>query len=271
MTNTEVTTKTAPAATLAAWQSALVKAETKFVSISDPKKAKTELGFAAQIIEGNPQLKTCDVASIQNAIINVARTGTTLNPAMKLAYLIPRKGKCVLDFSYMGLIHILTDGGDVKYITATIVYEDEEFVFDPINTVHKPIYAKTEELQKKREIHGALSTAILKDNTRVYEFMPYWELLKIKRQSMSANSSFSPYGEWAEEMYKKAVIKRHYKFLPKGSPDAERLAEAIAADTEASFHNDKPMTSVADVFDVEAEEIKPEGTVTVEPTKKEKA
>lgn len=259
--STEVTTK--QNTQLATWQSALVKAETKFIAIADPKKAKIELGFAVQIIEQNPSLKTCDVASIQNAIINVARTGITLNPAMKLAYLIPRKGKCILDFSYMGLIHVLTDGGDVKYLTASIVYDDEEFSFDPINCKHVPVYPKTEEENKKRTIFGALSMAILKDDTRVYEFMPLHELLKIKRQSMAANSSYSPYAEWETEMYKKSVIRRHYKFLPKGNPDADKVAAAMEIENSQTAPEN---ASIADVFDVESTDVTnqvPEGTITI--------
>lgn len=253
------------------WKKALINAEHKFMAITDQKKAKIELGFAVQAIEANPVLKNCDIQSIQNAIINVARLGSTLNPAMKLCYLIPRKGKCVLDISYVGLIKILTDGGDVKYVAATIVYEDEEFSFDPINTKHTPKYATTEEENTKRKIHGALSTAILKDDTRVYEFIPRWELEKIERVSQSAGSAYSPYKDWRTEMYKKAVIKRHYKFLPKGNPDHERMA-AIQEIESQSFAPSKP-ASVADMIDdvptveVPYEEIKATPTVIEEPLK----
>ena len=87
------------------WKNSLIKAEQKFLSI-EPEKAKRELGFAAQIFEQNPSLQKCDPVSIINAVVNVARTSITLNPVLKLAYLIPRKNKCVLEFSYVGLIKI---------------------------------------------------------------------------------------------------------------------------------------------------------------------
>jgi recombination protein RecT len=35
----------------------------------------------------------------------VAAIGITLNPASKLAYLVPRDGMVCLDISYMGLLH----------------------------------------------------------------------------------------------------------------------------------------------------------------------
>src|SRR5690606_39362507 len=73
-----------------------------------------EANFALQIFQGNDYLTKMSPDSIKNAIVNVALTGLTLNPVMKFAYLVPRKGKFVLDVSYMGLAKILTDTGSVK-------------------------------------------------------------------------------------------------------------------------------------------------------------
>ena len=257
------------------WKQALINAEHKFMAITDPKKAKIELGFAVQIIEANPSLKSCSMASIQNSIINVARLGSTLNPAMKLCYLIPRKGQCVLDISYVGLSKILTDGGDVKYITASIVYTDEEFAFDPINTKHVPKFAASEKENNERTIFGALSTAILKDDTRLYEFIPLWELQKIERMSSSSGSSFSPYKDWRTEMYKKAVIKRHYKFLPKGNPDHEKLSAMQEVEQQVFGNAPAPApVSVSEMIDdTPYEEIQsdqpPASSESPEPTKEQ--
>ena len=108
------------------WKDALLNSEGKFLAIvGNEQSTKKELGFAAQVIEGSDKLRTCSPESIMNAVINVARTGITLNPVMKLAYLIPRGGKCVLDFSYVGLIKMLKDNNAIKFIDAFIVYEDE--------------------------------------------------------------------------------------------------------------------------------------------------
>ena len=127
------------------WRKSLTEAYPKFQSIN-PEKAKSELGFAMQIFQQNPYLQKCEPQSILNAVVNVARTSITLNPVMRLAYLIPRKNKCVLEFSYMGLVAMLRDNGCIKSISAHIVYEDEEFDYDvAYNTIkHKPNFAKTE-------------------------------------------------------------------------------------------------------------------------------
>ena len=47
-----------------------------------------EAGFAMQTIQANPYLAQMDKQSILNAVVNVALTGLTLNPELKLGYLI---------------------------------------------------------------------------------------------------------------------------------------------------------------------------------------
>lgn len=195
------------------WKKALKDAYPKFQSI-DPERALTELGFAMQLIEGNEYLQRCTPESIVNAILNIARTSVTLNPVLKLAYLVPRKTQCCLDFSYTGLIGLLTESGVIKYVNATVAYEDEEFAYNPItmSILHRPTNPRTEEEQNRRLVNGAYSRAVLPDGTVVYEYMPFWELEKIRMKS-PIKSENSIWNEWTFEMYKKSVIRRHYKLL----------------------------------------------------------
>lgn len=249
--NTGVTTSEQNKQALAPWKSAVSTGMTKFAMI-DSKRAKIEAGFASQIIEGSPALQRIALTqpgfnSIVNAVLNVARMGITLNPSMKLAYLIPRKGLCVLDPSYMGLVKILTDGKDVKYVSAALVYEDEEFEFVDAYTVkHVRKDAKTEAEQNTRVLRGALSCAMLADGQKVYEFMPAWELEKVERMSAAAGSGSSPYSNWRSEMQKKAAIRRHYKNLPKGT-NAEAV-QAVIESEEAIFKQAADKGKAVDVF-----------------------
>jgi len=214
------------------WKSSLKEAHGKFVAIN-PEKAQSELGFAMQIFQNSPTLQGCDPQSILNAVVNVARTSVTLNPVMRLAYLVPRKGKCVLDFSYMGLVAMLRDNNCIKSISAHIVYEDEEFDYDvAYNKIsHKPSYAKTEEQHKSRGRIGCYSRATLPNGEVVFEFMPMWEIEKVKRLSEGSSSKYSAWQTWEEEMIKKVVIKRHFKMLISGNP-SEALATALQVENE---------------------------------------
>ena len=210
---------------LAIWKNSLLKAEKKFLAIEDEKKTKKELGFALQIFEGSPMLQKCEPSSIVNAVVNVARTSITLNPVLRLCYLIPRGNKCILDISYIGLIKMLKDEGAINYIEAFIVYADEEFEYDVSNSNihHKIKYADSEDEQKKRKIVGCYSRAILPSNEIVYCYMPNWEVEKVKRMSTNSSGKYSAWTTWAEEMIKKTVIKRHFKLLI-GSFTSDRVS-----------------------------------------------
>lgn len=234
------------------WQKALVTAEKKFLAICDKKEqAKIELGFAVMLIEENPALKNCSYDSIVNAVINVARTGITLNPVLKLAHLVPRAGKCILDFDYKGLIKILKDNGCIKDIQAIIVYGDEPFAESNspiIPPQHTKTFAKSEEEQKKREKLGVYSQVLLPDNTVIYTpFTPMWEIMKAKKVSPASGSKFSPWNTWEEEMIKKTKLKKDFKTLISGSPDKQLLAAL-----ENEQQNDNDNRTVEDQFVEEA-------------------
>ncbi|STS93447.1 RecT protein [Klebsiella grimontii] len=51
----------------------------------------------------------------------------SLNPAQKLAYLVPRKGAICLDISYMGLMHIAQQSGAIKWCQSAIVRKNDQF------------------------------------------------------------------------------------------------------------------------------------------------
>ena len=55
---------------LTTWQNAIKQSFPKFEAIN-PEKARSELGFALQIFQGNAQLQKCDPTSIINAVIDL--------------------------------------------------------------------------------------------------------------------------------------------------------------------------------------------------------
>ena len=89
-----------------------------------------ESQFAIQLFQNNDYLAKVafqNQTSTQNAIINVAAIGISLNPAQKLAYLVPRKGAICLDISYMGLMHIAQQSGAIKWCQSAIVRRNDQF------------------------------------------------------------------------------------------------------------------------------------------------
>ena len=191
---------------------------------------KKEAAFALQIFQGNDYLTKMNPDSIKNAIVNVALTGLTLNPVMKFAYLVPRKGKCVLDVSYMGLIKILTDTGSIKNIEAKLVHANEPFEIEQgTNPYIKHGIAPTPD---KGDIIGVYSIATLNDGSTSVEWMYYQDIVAVANRSESVKSGkASPWKTDFAEMCRKTVVKRHYKYLPK-SDRAILASTAIDIDHE---------------------------------------
>lgn len=240
------------------WQDALKMLPEKFTQLKiDERRSTIECGFAMQIIKGNQYLQQCDAQSVFDAIIYSARIGLTLNPAFGLGYLVPRKmkgvWKCVLDVGYRGWCATLKSYGAIIHIDAYVVYEDETFTWNPSTgeLFHVPNFAKTEADQKARIMHGAYAKAVLPSGINVYEFIPAWELQKIKQVSPAASQGFSPYTDWEGEMTRKAPIKRLAKKLLVLQDD-----ERVKAMFENEQKNDTPeqKKKVADRWEIDEQE-----------------
>jgi len=222
---------------LAKYEAPVVAAKQGFMAVAkDEQLWLKELGFALQIVRGNATLKECEPDSIKTAIINVALTGLTLNPAVKRAYLVPRDGKAVLDISYQGLIYLATSSGGIRKIGAQVVYEWDEFTFEhgtEEKIMHRPSMDPPKdklELIKKdaqaiwNHIVCAYSIATLNDGSRDFVVLPHWRLWKVRQSSKAISSPHSPWNKWPEEMIRKTVIKYHSKTLP----SSDRFAEAVS-------------------------------------------
>jgi recombination protein RecT len=189
-----------------------------------------EAGFAIQILTGSPTLMKCEPETVRNAIVNIALTGLTLNPALKYAYLIPRKNKCVLDISYMGMIKILTDAGAVKNVDAGVIYSNDKYDF---RRGSDPYFKHQPALSNKGQKIGAYAIAFLRDGGFQFEILGKEEIEKIRATSESfANDNarkFSPWETWEDEMWKKSALKRLFKLLPKTN-FSDQLIAAISQD-----------------------------------------
>ena len=257
------------------WKSAIKDSYTKFELIN-PARAKTELGFANQIFQGSPSLQKCTPESIINAVVNVARTSVTLNPVMRLAYLIPRGNRCVLEFSYMGMVAMLKDNDCIRTIDAKIVYEDEEFEYDMTSNIiyHKSKYAKTEKEHNERVILGCYSRAVLFTNDVVYEYMAMWEINKIKNNSANSHSEHSAWKTDPLEMIKKSVIKRHFKMLISlGSANNKQVSAFIKVENEndplKNDFNNQSKQSIKNSFLDEDESVEETEIIETETIEKE--
>lgn len=190
-----------------------------------------EAGFALQVIDNNNYLAKCDRKSLVNAIANVAMTGLSLNPELRLGYLVPRKGKVYFQSSYMGKVDILVRSGMVKDIYAKLVYENDTFEVqgDIINgvPVHKANY-----FGDRGKVIGGYYVAKLVNGETKWDTMPMKQILDAKKRSEAVKAGKgSPWDTDEEEMMRKTIINWAFKFIPK-SNISKSVLQAIEADSE---------------------------------------
>lgn len=191
-----------------------------------------EAGFAVQILQGNEYALTIaqkNRQSVVDAVTNIAAIGISLNPARKQAYLVPRDGRICLDISYMGLIDIAVDSGCILWAQANVVHAAD--VFRPTGVATAPIHEHDPFSKDRGEVRGVyvvvktatgdfLTTAMSADEVNdIRDRSSAWKAWVAKKRSC-------PWVTDWNEMAKKTVVKRAYKYWPRGL-QGERLAAAI--------------------------------------------
>lgn len=251
-------------------------------AFKDPNEADRimakEIDFAAQAMMANTYLITVatqNPLSLVNAIKNIALAGTTLNPILKQAYLVPftiKKVPTVVLFqSYMGEISMLVNTGLVKKIEAHCVYKGDEFKIShgsKEELVHTPdCWAERSE----NTLLGAYYFAILTDGTEMFDFMNKAEIDAVKERSPSTGigkdgkPKQSPWTSDYTEMARKTLVHRAFKAIPKDgiSEDKLRVLESLFDYEEKAEQNwiaEQKQTSTSgnrfDEEEVEYEEVK---------------
>lgn len=196
------------------------KIKARFLEVVEEKTYNKEIIFAKQAFDNSDALQKCTKESMRNAVVNIALTGASLNPALQQAFLIPRKGKCCLDFSYRGLCKIAVDSESVYDIDAVAVFEGDEFDYElGLNPwlKHKPKM----HLEEKPQVVAAYAVAILHHNIKKFVVL---DREKIERARKSAQYD-TVWKAHYDEMAKKTAVKLLYKLLPQ----TEKMSIAVKA------------------------------------------
>lgn len=233
---------------IAPYQAAIQKAKDRFAKIASQTvnydkesifamQALMKTDFAMKTANNNPN-------SVHLAMINVASTGLTLNPANGYAYLVPRDGAIHLDISYKGLIKIATDAGSIVWARAEVVYADDRFEYR--GPAEAPVHSADPFKADRGDIIGAYCIAKTNDGDMLTEVMPLDEIEKIRSKSSAwVKGQVGRKGPWEEffsEMCRKAVVKRASKTWPY-TDRSEAIGQAVEIANEAeggySFESDE--------------------------------
>ncbi|MCW7556457.1 recombinase RecT [Endozoicomonas gorgoniicola] len=202
--------------------------QSKFTQIAAAEnlvKWAEESQFAIEVLYKNPFLQKCDPVSIQNAIINVASVGLTLNPAYGLAYLVPEYNKaasrteCQLRISFKGLMKVAVDSGAIAFVKAEIVCESDHFEY--LGPCEKPVH-RMNPFADRGQTTGVYCIAKTAAGDYLTDVMSKAEIDYIKSKAKTK----AVWESWYGEMAKKAIIKRASKQWPSAG-QSERFAEAV--------------------------------------------
>ena len=204
------------------WSDYVNEVMPQFNQIAEREKLvlwKSESQFAMQAISKNTSLAKCSPNSVQNAIINIASVGLTLNPADAYAYLVPRNNECTLVISFKGLIKVATDSGGIAWVKAEVVKKEDTFVFKGVSELPQH---DMQPFSDRGETVGVYCVAKTTDGDYLVDMINVEELRTIQACAMTQNV----WKKWPDEMAKKAVIKRASKQWPR-TDKSSRLHKAV--------------------------------------------
>lgn len=179
-----------------------------------------------------PQLAKCDQTSFLGAIMQCAQLGLEPGGALGHAYLLPfnnrKANKMEVQFivGYRGMIDLARRSGQIVSISARAVHQGDAFNYEfglEESLTHKPA-----DSGKPGPITHVYAVARLKDGGVQFEVMSKAQVDEVRAQSKAGNGG--PWVSHYEEMAKKTVIRRLFKYLPVSI----EMQQAIGLDERAS-------------------------------------
>ena len=205
------------------YEIAIRQAAPRALTLVSPKEFEREATFAAYAVANNDELlklARANPGQLTEATVQAVASGVSLNPALGLAYLVPRGGKIRLEFGYQGYVQLATASGAVLDIFVETVHAKDHFRRGVRNS--QP-YIDHEPAEGDRgEMTGVYCLATLPSGRCVPTYMSKADVDAIRKGSKSSawNSAYP-------EMAKKTVIRRARKTWPK---QIAKLEQALAVD-----------------------------------------
>lgn len=170
-----------------------------------------------------PKLAQCEPTSFMGAVMQCAQLGIEPGGALGHAYLLPfdvrkKQGNqwvtvrtdCQLILGYRGMIDLARRSGQIVSLSARAVYADDQFNYSyglEETLEHMPSKSNT-----PGELIYVYAVARLKDGGYQFEVMSRAQVEAIRSQSKAKDSG--PWVTHFEEMARKTVVRRLFKYLP---------------------------------------------------------
>jgi recombination protein RecT len=203
-------------------------------------KPETLIRLAVFEFAQNEWLRRCTPESIYGSLILSAQLGLEPSGIRGEAYLVPFKGKCTLIPGWRGLVKLALRSKAVKSLYSHVVYEQDKFkvwLGSEPRVEHEPFLDGD-----PGPLRCAYAVAIMENGAIDVEVMTVAELEKIRDMaSKTRGGKDGPaYSDWADQMYRKAPLRRLCKRLPLGddfflAAKADELADAGEPDKIAPY------------------------------------
>lgn len=175
-----------------------------------------------------PELRRCNPQSFFGAVLQCAQLGLEPGSALGHCYLLPYgngkakdgRSNCQLIIGYRGMIDLARRSGQIVSINAYCVHQDDEFVYEL--GLHPDIKHRPSAKANRGPVTYVYAVAQLQGGGVQFEVMSRAEIEAVRSQSKAGTR-----GPWVthwEEMARKTVVRRLFKYLPV-STEALRAVE----------------------------------------------
>ena len=204
---------------------------------------KRFMRVALNAVTNTPKLLECDRGSFFLSVMRSAQLGLEPDGLMGQAYLIPYGKQVQLQVGYKGYITLARQSGEISFITAEAIHENDDFDFNIFSTPRFSPLLKGD----RGDLIGFVAVARFKDDTFQHAFMTVEEVNNIRDKTQAWKQALKdakkdkdgniinfvnkwnkeiesvPWFHHYKEMGKKTVIRRLSKFLPLSVQKAEKF------------------------------------------------
>jgi recombination protein RecT len=189
----------------------------------------------------NPYLQKCTQESLVRSIIEAASVGLEPTGMLNRAWLVPYNNKkkgadgkdywedeAQLAIGWEGLIDLARNSGQVRKVTARVVYEGDDFTITQ-GTEERLDHAPAFLTEDPLKITHVYCVVTYRDGTTQHEVMTRTQVDGVRAKAKAKNAM-----AWTDsypEMARKTVVRRAMKYLPL-TPE---VIEAVARDDEREY------------------------------------
>ncbi|ENE0538403.1 recombinase RecT [Escherichia coli] len=213
--------------------------------------------FAKHVINNSPYLTKLAVQNLKSfevAFLQLATSGLTLDPAQKMAYLVPRMGRVFLDVSYIGLSRMATDEGLCEDIVVELVFEKDDFKsngrrqspehsFDPFADKGALLLTTADkgDVGERGNFRGVYVDYRMKDGRNLVYFLTKSELASARAVSESwkkvEEREMSPWVRFPWAMVRKSAIKQTIHQIPGNRTRVATIIDYLNKDGGEGFRD----------------------------------